>query len=142
MDNKVPAAGSLPLVYACSGCSSAAQLANYLAVRLDRLGHAEMSCIAGLGGDIPSLVRIAKAGRSIVAIDGCGLKCVQKTLARHGLRPKVEYELTRLGVKKRFHADFEQVEAEELLEGIIREIGGQGGRMLQAESTSDRSMSD
>ena len=30
-----------PLVYACSGCSSAAQLANHVAVRLDRSGVAE-----------------------------------------------------------------------------------------------------
>ncbi|MCM2338040.1 MAG: putative zinc-binding protein, partial [Lysobacter sp.] len=27
---------SLPLVYSCSGCSSAAQMANHLALRLDR----------------------------------------------------------------------------------------------------------
>lgn len=37
----------LPLVYSCSGCSSAAQMANALAVRLDREKVAEMSCIAG-----------------------------------------------------------------------------------------------
>ena len=41
---------SLPLVYSCSGCSSAAQMANDLALRLDRAGVAEMSCIAGVGG--------------------------------------------------------------------------------------------
>ena len=33
---------SRPLVYSCSGCSSAAQLANHVAVRLDRSGVAEM----------------------------------------------------------------------------------------------------
>jgi uncharacterized metal-binding protein len=64
----------LPLVYACSGCSSAAQLANHVAVRLDRDGDAEMSCVAGLGGDVPSIMRkatdAAAAGRPIVAIDG------------------------------------------------------------------------
>ena len=43
-----------PLIYSCSGCSSAAQLANHVAVRLDRAGVAEMSCIAGVGGDVPS----------------------------------------------------------------------------------------
>ena len=49
----------LPLVYSCSGCSSAAQMANYVAVQLDRRGAAEMSCIAGVGGDVPSMtVRI------------------------------------------------------------------------------------
>jgi len=33
----------LALVYSCSGCSSTAQLANSLAVRLDRSGEAQMS---------------------------------------------------------------------------------------------------
>lgn len=42
----------LPLVYACSGCSNVAQLANDLALRLDRARLAEMSCIAGVGGDV------------------------------------------------------------------------------------------
>lgn len=32
---------TLPLVYSCSGCSSAAQMANYLAIQLDRQGDAE-----------------------------------------------------------------------------------------------------
>ncbi|MFM2427654.1 MAG: hypothetical protein RL707_1481, partial [Pseudomonadota bacterium] len=53
---KVP----LPLVYACSGCSSAAQLANQVALQLDRRGIAEMSCIAGVGGDVPYLLKIAR----------------------------------------------------------------------------------
>jgi uncharacterized metal-binding protein len=33
------------------------QLANHLALRIDRTGAAEMSCIAGLGGDVKPLVR-------------------------------------------------------------------------------------
>src|SRR5665647_3484471 len=46
----------LPLVYSCSGCSSAAQTANYIALKLDREGEAEMSCISGVGGNVPHLV--------------------------------------------------------------------------------------
>ena len=40
----------LPLVYSCSGCSSAAQLANHLALRLDRagLGRALLQRLAAL----------------------------------------------------------------------------------------------
>ena len=40
----------LPLVYACSGCSNVAQLANDLALRLDRAGAAAggMADVAGL----------------------------------------------------------------------------------------------
>lgn len=106
----------LPLVYSCSGCSSAAQLANHVAVRLDREGLAEMSCIAGLGGDVPSLLRKAReavdAGRAVLAIDGCVLSCVKQTLARHGIAPAHHIELWRQGVRKRQHADFEPAEAD------------------------------
>jgi uncharacterized metal-binding protein len=109
----------LPLVYACSGCSSAAQLANHIAVRLDRAGDAEMSCIAGLGGDVAGIVRIATdavaAGRPIVAIDGCALACVRQSLARHGIAPSRHVELWRMGVRKRQHEDFDAAEAAALL---------------------------
>ncbi|MCP4342993.1 MAG: zinc-binding protein, partial [Desulfobulbaceae bacterium] len=52
----------IPLVYSCSGCSSAAQLANTLALNLDRDGEAQMSCIAGVGGDVPNFVHQATSG--------------------------------------------------------------------------------
>ena len=70
----------LPLIYSCSGASSAAQMANYIAVRLDRLKAAEMSCIAGVGGEVKPLVRTAKSGRPIIALDGCPLHCVARIL--------------------------------------------------------------
>ena len=75
-----------PLVYACSGCSSAAQTANDVALALDRRGEAEMSCIAGVGGDVALLVRVAKSGRDIVVLDGCPLQCAKHCLARHGVQ--------------------------------------------------------
>ena len=102
---------SLPLVYSCSGCSSAAQMANYVALCLDRGRQAEMSCIAGVGGDVPSLVRTARSGRPVVAIDGCPLHCVRHCLARHDVTPAIHLTLTEMGVKKRFHTQFSKDEA-------------------------------
>lgn len=100
----------LPLVYSCSGCSSAAQLANHLAVKLDRAGLAEMSCIAGVGGGVPSLVRKAQeaqeAGRPIMALDGCALACVQACLLSRAVKPSLHVQLQRLGVKKVYHEGF------------------------------------
>ncbi|MBK6717193.1 MAG: zinc-binding protein [Burkholderiales bacterium] len=95
----------LPLVYSCSGCSSAAQLCNDLALRLDRAGLAEMSCIAGVGGGVPGLVRTAKSGRPILALDGCPLHCVRHCLERHALQPQVHVDLSRSGIKRRLHED-------------------------------------
>lgn len=100
-----------PLVYSCSGCSSAAQLANHVALQLDRQGLAEMSCIAGVGGDVPSLVRVARSGRPIIALDGCPLACVRNTLARHQVVPTRHHQLQQYGVKKRPHEDFDAAQA-------------------------------
>jgi uncharacterized metal-binding protein len=49
----------LPVVFACSGCSSSAQLAHYVAVQLDRRGLARMSCVAGLSADVLQIVGIS-----------------------------------------------------------------------------------
>ena len=106
---------ALPLVYACSGCSSAAQLANHVAVRLDRSGAAEMSCIAGVGGDVPSLIKTARSGRAIVVLDGCPLECARHCLQRHGITPTQHHQLQIYGVRKRLHEDFDPEQAEAVL---------------------------
>jgi uncharacterized metal-binding protein len=100
-----------PLVYSCSGCSSAAQMANHLALRLDRDGAAEMSCIAGVGGSVTGLVRTARSGRPILALDGCALRCVEACLARAGVKADRHVMLADHGVRKRKHADFDIDEA-------------------------------
>jgi len=132
----------LPLVYSCSGCSSAAQLANHVAVRLDRERVAEMSCVAGLGGDVPSLVRVAvdaaAGARPVVAIDGCALVCVERTLARHGIAASLHIELWRMGVRKRRHEDATPAEAARVLaqcRARIEEVHSDaGGEIATRES--------
>jgi uncharacterized metal-binding protein len=95
----------LPLVYACSGCSSVAQLANDLALRLDRLSKAEMSCISGVGGGVAALLKLARSGRPILALDGCALACAKACLTRADIVADVHLVLNRHGAKKKFHAD-------------------------------------
>ena len=103
-----------PLVYSCSGCSSAAQMANYIAVQLDRNGIAEMSCTA-------------LSGRKIITIDGCPLACSRACLSNHSINADGHFELTALGVKKRDHEDFDLEQARDILRGIqkkVRELEG------------------
>lgn len=119
----------LPLVYSCSGCSSAAQMANYLALKMDRAQLAQMSCIAGVGGGVDALVKIAQSGRPIIAIDGCPLVCVKHCLNQQGLTADAHVILSDFGIKKRRHADFDRVEAEQLFPLLEKEIG----RLQKAE---------
>lgn len=111
-----------PLVYSCSGCSSAAQLANHVALQLDRRGVAEMSCIAGVGGDVPSLVKLACSGRPIIALDGCQLQCVRNTLARHAITPDRHFQLQEQGVRKKLHQDFDAAQAETVIRHILADL--------------------
>ncbi|HQV73483.1 MAG: putative zinc-binding protein [Xanthomonadales bacterium] len=103
-----------PLVYSCSGCSSAAQMANQMALWLDREGLAEMSCIAGVGGGVSGLVQTAQSGRPILALDGCVLACAAACLGQAGVIADGHVLLSDSGVKKRKHADFDQVQAREV----------------------------
>lgn len=105
----------LPIVYSCSGCSSAAQMANYLALQLDRQQAAEMSCIVGVGGNVKKLVKTALSGRKMVVIDGCPLACAKACLDNHSLKPDLHIELTSLGVSKKNHVDFDKEQADRIL---------------------------
>lgn len=112
----------LPLVYSCSGCSNVAQLANSLAVRLDRAGLAEMSCIAGVGGRVASLVNKASSGRPILALDGCRLQCVRGCLDQHGVTADVHLILSNLGLKKRYGEDFSNDTVEQVYAEVVELI--------------------
>ncbi|MEZ5627429.1 MAG: putative zinc-binding protein [Rhodocyclaceae bacterium] len=108
-----------PIVYSCSGCSSAAQLANHVALRLDREGLADMSCIAGVGGHVAPLVHLARSGRPLIALDGCVLACVRETLAQHGLAPAVQIRLDEFGVRKLKKTDFDPAQAADLYPRLL-----------------------
>jgi uncharacterized metal-binding protein len=115
-------ASELPIVYSCSGYSSAAQMANHLALQLDRDNAARMSCIAGVGGDVKALVKIATSGKPIIALDGCPLGCVKACLERHGVEPTASYDLSTYGVRKQRHVDFDAEAAAEIKVELKRDI--------------------
>lgn len=117
---------TLPLVYACSGCSSVAQLANRIAVKLDRGARAEMSCIAGVGGGVKPLVRVARSGRPILALDGCALQCVKHCLENVGVAPTAHVVLTKHGLTKRAHEDVPSAVADEIEAEVILGLEEQG----------------
>lgn len=103
----------LPIVYSCSGCSNIAQMANDIAVKLDREGIAEMSCIAGVGGHVKPLVKKAQSGKPIIVIDGCPLQCAKHCLNNIGVEAEINIVLTDDGLKKTFHEDYDKEIVEE-----------------------------
>jgi len=65
---------TIPLLFSCSGCSNAGQLANTLALELDRRGRVEMCCLAGVGAGKPFFLKKLR-GREVWVIDGCPIEC-------------------------------------------------------------------
>ena len=104
-----------PLVYSCSGCSDVAQITNYVALELNRKGLAEMSCIAGVGGGVPGLVRLAISGREIIALDGCPMECCKNCLQQQGLEANTHFRFDKFGFKKRKGQDYAPEDAERAL---------------------------
>jgi uncharacterized metal-binding protein len=89
-----------PIVYSCSGCSDAGELADRVARTLSRSGAAEMSCIVGVGGRVKPLLNKACSAERILAIDGCALNCVANTLRGAGVTSFQHLELQKLGFRK------------------------------------------
>ena len=110
------------LVYACSGCSNVAQMTNYIALELTRRGVAEMSCIAGVGGGVPSLVNKAKNADYILALDGCQLHCTRNCLRNQNITPDRHITLSTLGLRKKHHEEFDQKVADCLLSQLVDEL--------------------
>jgi len=102
-NRRAPAEASIKpntVVYACSGCSDAGELADRIARRLAGAGVAEMSCLAGVGGRVKPLMNKAAGAEHILAIDGCPLNCTRHTLELAGFKPSSHLELHRLGLRK------------------------------------------
>ena len=88
------------VVYACSGCSDAGEIADRVARQITREGAAQMSCLAGIGGRIKSLVSIAEKAEHILVIDGCPLNCASHTLKLVGFQKFDHLELHKIGIRK------------------------------------------
>lgn len=109
-----------PLIYSCSGCSDVAQLANNVAVSLDHAGEFEMSCISGVGGKVPSLVKTAISGRPITVIDGCPLHCARACLENIGVEPDEHVRLYDFGFKKHYGQSYGEDAVEEVCDEVRR----------------------
>jgi len=88
------------VIYACSGCSDAGELADRTARTLSEQKRGEMSCLAGIGGRVKPLMMKAEKAAHIVAIDGCPLNCARHTLEQAGFQTVHHLELHKLGLRK------------------------------------------
>lgn len=88
------------MIYACSGSSDAGELADRTARHLSSAGLGNMSCLAGIGGRVKPLLRVAHNAGRILVIDGCPLNCARHTLVAAGIEDFQHLSLDQLGLRK------------------------------------------
>jgi uncharacterized metal-binding protein len=88
------------LIFPCSGGSNVGQIANQAGVKLSREGMGRFFCLAGIGAHVSGMIESTKAGKILVAIDGCLLACAKKTLEHAGFNIDEYVQVTDLNIKK------------------------------------------
>jgi uncharacterized metal-binding protein len=88
------------LIFSCAGSSNVGQIANQAAVRLAQEGVGRYFCLAGIGGHVGGMIESTKAGKMLIAIDGCPVGCAKKTLEHTGFNIDEYVQVTDLGIEK------------------------------------------
>ena len=105
MDEKCLCEPSEILIFPCSGGSNVGQIANQAGVKLTKEGMGNFFCLAGIGGHASGMIESTKAGKVIVAIDGCPVACAKKTLERAGFNIDEYVQVTEIGIEKNHDLD-------------------------------------
>jgi uncharacterized metal-binding protein len=88
------------LIFPCSGGSNVGQIANQAGVKLTQGGMGRFFCLAGIGAHVSGMVESTKAGKMLVAIDGCPVACAKKTLEHAGFHIDEYVQVTDLEIEK------------------------------------------
>jgi uncharacterized metal-binding protein len=100
MDEKCLCEQNEILIFSCAGSSNVGQIANQAAIRLAQDGVGRYFCLAGIGGHVPGMIESTRAGKLIVAIDGCPVACATKTLEHAGFQVGERVRVADLGIEK------------------------------------------
>jgi uncharacterized metal-binding protein len=88
------------IIFSCAGSSNVGQIANQAAIKLAQDGIGRYFCLAGIGGHVSGMIESTKAGKMLIAIDGCPVGCAKKTLEHAGFNTGEYVQVTDLGVEK------------------------------------------
>jgi len=111
-----------PLVFACSGCSHLATMANDIALTLDSDGIAEMSCISWLMAATQQQVQTKAQGRPVILIEGCEESCSSRCLKQAGVNIAAYFNISTLGFIARSASDCSLQENSIAMKHIYKEL--------------------
>jgi uncharacterized metal-binding protein len=92
--------GGRKLIFACSGAADVGEISDRAARKMSKEGIGAMFCLAGIGGQVEPIMQKTKSASMILAIDGCNLNCVKKSLELAGFTKFEHLRVTDLGIEK------------------------------------------
>lgn len=99
-ENSNVCSGGPKLIFACSGAADVGEISDRAARKMSKDGIGAMFCLAGIGGRIEPIMQKTKTASKILAIDGCGLDCVKKTLEKAEFTEFEHLRITDLDMEK------------------------------------------
>lgn len=115
------------LIFPCSGGSNVGQIANQAGVKLTQDGMGNFFCLAGIGGHVGGMIESTKAGKMLVAIDGCPVACAKKTLEHTGFNIDEYVQVTDLGIEKSHHFDLNPSDVARVADHVAARISQRRG---------------
>ena len=119
MENANPEPAAKVTVYACSGASNLGQLANQIALRLDRLGLADLACATEVGAEDGSE---QGSNGPVLAISGCTSACCAAMLETHGIDVSRSVILAERGIAKAKHVLVDEDSTERVFGQVLAEL--------------------
>jgi uncharacterized metal-binding protein len=115
------------LIFSCAGSSNVGQIANRAAIKLTQDDLGRYFCLAGIGGHVPGMIESTKAGKMIVAIDGCPVACAKKTLEHAGFNIDEHVQVTGLGIEKSHNFDLDSADVGKVADHLAARISKRRG---------------
>ena len=115
------------LIFPCSGGSNVGQIANQAGIKLTQDGMGRFFCLAGIGGHVSGMIESTKAGKVLVAIDGCPVACAKKTLEHAGFNIDEYVEITSMGIEKNHDLNLLTSDVEKVTQYLSAQISKRRG---------------
>jgi uncharacterized metal-binding protein len=116
------------LIFSCTGRSNVGQIANQAAIRLAQAGIGRYSCLAGIGGHVSGMVESTKAGKMLVAINGCSVVGATKTLGHAGFTIDEYVQATDLGIEKNHDLNLDLSDVGKVTDHLASQISKKRGQ--------------
>ncbi len=117
-------AENLDIILVCDGAASVGQVGHEVGVKLnkEKPERARMCCTAAIAAGSQVHVDIARRAKRLIAINGCGNKCVSKILEKLDIKPTFEFTIAEEGVEKVPTLDFDAADVERIAKKIVETL--------------------